>query len=238
MDSKNQNANIAYKTRQLIFKALSDGQWHQNMELISTTKLNYRTLTKHLKKMTETQIIEKKKDIINGKRAVLFKTTTHGALYIDSMMFRKLYSDNIDKVLEESKDPLMMLNVIHNWSQLNFIQILKLIKNNIITNSNTLNYLEEFLLWDDYQYSTMKLIEATTKNIDKININELLMSQVIKQKEIAEKPTDTLMIKTLDNIIKLTHNRNNKQPTLNINNTKTNNQQNNFKLTHNNQTRR
>jgi DNA-binding IclR family transcriptional regulator len=114
MNPKNQNPTKEYNKRQTnekkkkiaqesIFKALSDGQWHQNVELLSTTKLSSPTLHKHLKTMTKNQLIEKKTDIINGKHAVLFKAETYLLSYIEGKKAREYFSDNVDAILEETK---------------------------------------------------------------------------------------------------------------------------------------
>lgn len=56
MNSKSQNTgmgsyqeNKAHYAQRAIFKALSDGQWHRNMNLKEITKLSSRTLAKHFR---------------------------------------------------------------------------------------------------------------------------------------------------------------------------------------------
>jgi hypothetical protein len=47
-------------------------------------------------------------------------------------------------------------------------------------------YFEEFYLWDYYEYFTKKLIAATVKIVDKIDIKQLLLAQAEDQKEFWE----------------------------------------------------
>jgi hypothetical protein len=83
-------------------------------------------------------------------------------------------------MLQETKNPLVILDLIHLWSQENFLLILRQIKNKKI-NSNNLYFIENFYLWDYYQFFTMKLIAATAKIIDEIDIDRIASSLIKEQ---------------------------------------------------------
>jgi DNA-binding transcriptional ArsR family regulator len=191
MSPLNENDRKELTIRNSIFDALSDEEWHRITELRSTinekrltlkntTKLSSRTLDKHLDKMVETQLIEKKKDVIKGKYAVLYKATPEVIEYVRSNILRKGFSDNLDGMLEETKNPLVILDMIHLWSQENFLLILRQIKNKKIDNDN-LHFIEEAYLWYDYEFFTMKLIAATAKIIDEIDIDRIATSLIKEQ---------------------------------------------------------
>ena len=185
MDS---NTEKEYYARRAIFKALSDEQWHRNMELKATTKLSSRTLAKHLDKMVEQQMIEKKTDMESGKypHPVLYKAVPQTIYYIRFSMFREEFSKNIDAILKETKDPLLILDMIHNWYQLIFLKILGGIRENKNMTFEERDWHEEVILFPIYRDCTFALIEATTKIISEIDISQLLMLQAKRQKIIFE----------------------------------------------------
>jgi hypothetical protein len=200
MNPENQNKNKVYNERQTntkkaynaqksIFKALSDGQWHQKKELLSTTKLNFRTLDKHLTTMTKNQLIERDdKKIINGKHAILYKAESHTLSYIELSKLDEQFSNNIDTILEETKNnPLIILDMIHQLNQLAFLIILeKIQKNKETTTWEDVEYLEDIYMEIHYQILTRMLMKATIKIIDKIDIEQIQISTAKMQKEFWE----------------------------------------------------
>jgi DNA-binding transcriptional ArsR family regulator len=184
MDS---NTEKEYYARRSIFKALSDKQWHRNMELKATTKLSSRTLAKHLDKMVEQKMIEKKTDIESGKypHPVLYKALPGTIDYIRFSMFREEFSKNIDAILKETKDPLLILDTIHNWYQLIFLKILEGMQEKKMTFEER-DWHEEVILFPIYRDCTFALIEATAKIIDEIDISQLLILQAKRQKILFE----------------------------------------------------
>jgi hypothetical protein len=179
--------NKAHESRQAIYKVLADGQWHRNMELKKATGLSSRTLAKHLEKVTKLMYVERKEDVKSGQYPVpVFYKANDQFLndYIKPNQMRKKFSDDIYKMLDESKDPLMILDMIHDFSILDFIKILKEIQIKKKISWEEIDFLEEAFLWYNYKYFTMYLIAATRKIIDKIDIDQLLISQAKRQKEI------------------------------------------------------
>lgn len=160
------------------------------MELKKTTKSS-STLNKHLKQMIEHQTIEKKIDTECGEypHPVLYKAHPEIITYIKMSMFREEFYDKIGTILKESNDPLMILDIIHNWSQLTFIKILEQIQKdkniNFERKWKRIEYLGRAFLWANYEFFTLDLITATLKIINEIDINKLLIAQAKRQKEMA-----------------------------------------------------
>jgi len=178
----------AYCAQRSILKALSDGQWHRNMELKETSKLSSRTLAKHLDMLQKARVIVKKRDVESGKYPVpvFYKAQDILLIYMRSSLLREEFSNKVDAMTEETRDPLMILDVIHDFSQLAFIRILRQIQEDKKITWEQRNFLEEFFLWSNYKYFTMELIEASMRIVDKIDIDQLLMSQAKRKKEACE----------------------------------------------------
>ena len=122
----------------------------------NTTKLNFRTLDKHLIAMTKNQLVERKPDVINGKYAVLYKAQPNTISYMELSKLNEEFSNNIESILEETgNNPLMILDMIHQLNQLAFITIMEQIqKNKQKLNPSDVEYLEDVYLEINYQILT------------------------------------------------------------------------------------
>jgi len=186
MKNRKQNIGIgkwhkvkAYKAERSILKALSDGQWHRYMELKQKTELSSRTLTKHLDYMKKTQIIERKEDIESKKYPVpvLYKATPELTTYIKASIAREKFANGLEPALNDCKDPLFLLDGIHAASQLGFIDLLTHIQQNNIDTDDKINFFLECFLWANYEQFTHKLIDASRKIINDLNITQLRIDQ-------------------------------------------------------------
>jgi DNA-binding HxlR family transcriptional regulator len=174
-----------YNTQLTILEALFDGELHQNMELKTKTKLSSNSLTKSLKEMVKIKVIEKKEDVKNGKYAVLYKITQDPLIYMMAINIWKNCRKQINEMLKQHEDPLFILKKIQDANQLLFAQILEQIKINKEANEinpEEIKFLEEVLLFQNYRNLTRELITATTKIINKINIDGLFDSQYKRHK--------------------------------------------------------
>lgn len=182
----------AYDAQRSIFKALSDGQPHRNMELKEKTKLSPRTLDKHLDKLVELGVVNKQKDTQSGAYPypVFYKATNDLLKYIKSSLLRDDFSETIDGMIQETKDPLMILEVIHEYSQLAFIKILKEIQAKKAMDFERRQFLEEIFLWSNYRHFTMELIEASLKIADTLKMDELLIKQTERLRNQYQKIID------------------------------------------------
>jgi hypothetical protein len=167
--------------------ALSDAQWHRNMELIRETKLSSRTLGKHLDTLTNGQFIEKKTDVINGKHAVLFKAKPDFITYIKLLMLKAREINSLEPALNRTHDPLRILDLIHFRSQTYFLDLLTQIQQKKNITKEEINLRAEYYLWSTYKESTSQLIEASLKIIDKIDITQLLINQAKRQRKDPKK---------------------------------------------------
>ena len=175
----NWHIDKAYKSKWLILKTLSDGQWHRNMELKQKTELSSRTLAKHLNHMINIKIIERKEDIKSRKYPVpvLYKATPELTTYVKARIAREEFANGLESALNETKDPLFLLDGIHATSQLYFIELLNQIQQNNITTDEQINFFAECFLWANYKQFTHKLIEASRKIINDLNITQLKIDQ-------------------------------------------------------------
>lgn len=173
----------AYNAKWSILKALSDGQWHRNMELKEKTKLSSRTLAKHLSHMTNLQYIERKTDTKSRKYPipVLYKATPELVTYVKTTISREEISNMFESALDESKDPLTLLEGIHAASQASFIELLTLIQQNKIVTNEQINFYAECFLWADYKQFTFKLIEESRKIVNDLDFTQLLINQAKRQ---------------------------------------------------------
>jgi len=158
------------------------------MELKEKTKLSSRTLAKHLNQMTNLQIIEKKTDVESGKYPVpvLYKATPELTTYIKASITREEVANTLEPALNESKDPLRILEAIHASSQLYFIELLTQIQQNKIVTNEQISFFAECFLWANYKQYTSKLIEASRKIINDLNITQSLINQAKRQTRISE----------------------------------------------------
>ena len=187
MKNRKQNTGIgnwhkdkASKAKWSILKALSDGQWHRNMELKEETKLGSRALSEHLKHMTNIQIIERKEDVESGKYPVpvLYKATPELKTCIQASIAREEFVNGLEPALNACKDPLFLLDAIHAFSQLGFLDLLTYIQqNNIETNEFAINIFAEIAIWRYYKQFIHKLIDASRKIINDLNITQLRIDQ-------------------------------------------------------------
>jgi len=186
----NWHKNKAYEAKWKILIALSDGQWHRYMELKQKTELSSRTLTKHLDHMKNIQIIEKKADIESGEYPypVFYKATPELKIYVNATITRKKVLNGLEPAVNQSKDPLIVLDGIHAVSQLGFLDLLTYIQqNNIKTNEPAINFFAEIAIWGYYKQYIYKLINASRKIVNDLNITQLLINQAKRQIEIYEK---------------------------------------------------
>lgn len=157
------------------------------MELKDKTKLSSRTLDKHLDKMKEHHFIEKKEAVESGKYAVLFKAEPEFTSYIKANMTRQEIANQLEPALNETKDPLVILDAINANSQLYFIELLKRIQQNKNITNEEINFFAELFLWANYKQYTSKLIEASRKIIDDLDINQSLINQAKREIRVSEK---------------------------------------------------
>src|SRR5665648_541916 len=160
-----------YTAQRVIIKALFDGQWHRNMELKQKTKLSSRTLAKHLDEMVKAEVVERRVDNDSGKYPipVLYKAKPVLLAYTKSSLLREEFSEKVETMLQETKDPLVILEVIHEYSQLGFLRLLGEIKSNRKISDEQIDFFEEVFLWSSYKSFMFDLVEATRKIIDTID---------------------------------------------------------------------
>jgi hypothetical protein len=126
-------------------------------------------------------MIEKKEDVKNGRYTVLFKAIPQLVTEIKASVSRQELVNGLEPALDESKDPLVILDMIHAVSQVYFIGLLEEIQQNKNISTEKINFFEECFLWPNYKQYTSKLIEASRKIINDLNITQLLINQAKRQ---------------------------------------------------------
>ena len=151
------------------------------MELEEKTKLSSRTLAKHLNEMTEIQAIERKTDVESGKYPVpvLYRTTPELQEFINANKLRTMVTDGIEPMLDETKDPLFVLDIFHITNQTFFLLLLEKIQKGDITTREKINFLGKYYIWENCREWIPKLIEASCKIINEIDFIQLLKRQAI-----------------------------------------------------------
>lgn len=159
------------------------------MELKERTKLSSRTLAKHLDKMTHLQSIEKKIDVESGNYPypVYYKAEPELVTYIKANISRQEIANQLEPALNESKDPLVLLDAIHEISQAYFIELLTRIQENKNITNEEINFFGECFLWTNYKQYTSKLIEASRKITGDVNILQCLINQAEREIRTSEK---------------------------------------------------
>jgi hypothetical protein len=159
------------------------------MELKEKTKLSSRTLDKHLDKMIDLQIIERKKDAESGNYPypVYFKARPELVTYIKATTSRQELADGLEPALLETRDPLRILELIHAGSQVYFIELLTRIQQNRNITNEEIYFFGECFLWTNYKQYMSKLIEASRKIIDDVNIKQCLINQAKREIRVSTK---------------------------------------------------
>jgi DNA-binding HxlR family transcriptional regulator len=165
--------------QQLILLILSDAQWHRNKELKEKTKLTPRTLSKHLNELEkELHWVERREDKESGEypHPVLYRATDTILSYT---IYMKSVFDSVDIIqaeLQETKDPLQILEVIHKINEYYFTLILETIQKNKSASSKWLDSFMSLIYYSPYEIYTKEIIRAFTEaaqfgtqfNIDKL----------------------------------------------------------------------
>jgi hypothetical protein len=163
------------------------------MELIKETKLSSRTVNKHLEQLIHAQLIEKRSDIQNGKYAVLFRVKPELMHYVKNGILRRRIADDMENLLSETKgDPLPILELIHENNQLYFLDLLERIQRNKNMPDEQIQYFTDIFLLAPYRQWTTKLIEASLKTIDKIDINQAVLEHLKRQTRVSLKTLEKL----------------------------------------------
>ena len=193
MRNRKQNRGIGdYQIKQAeeakwkILEALADGDWYRYKEIREKTNLSSRTLTKHLDRLQEIPIVERKEDVESGKYPVpvLYRIISPFDTYVNAKVFRERFADDIEEMLDETKDPLVILDIIHTFSHTGFVQLLTEIKERDEISNNELCFFGECFLWGNYKILIARLMGESRKLKNELNILQFLKNQAERQIEL------------------------------------------------------
>lgn len=148
-----------------------------------------RTLDKHLKRMVKIPLIERKEDVESGKYPipVFYRIKSPFDTYVNAKLSRERFADHIEEMLAETKDPLVILDVIHVLSHERFVELLKEIQERDKISNNELFFFGECFLWGNYKILITRLMGESRKLKNELNIPQLLINQAERQTEVYTK---------------------------------------------------
>lgn len=166
----------AQKTIMKILRVLSDGKPHQYSELKKETQLNSPTLSKHLKRLTQTKLIERKMNRDNGKYPppVYYTAKPPALLQLKIISMAEQEMQEIEKIISDpKKTPLDVLDQINMKNNALILWALAQCKENKDIPKEFVVFVLEIAVWDPYMVLTSHLVEASKKIIENVDIGEL-----------------------------------------------------------------
>ena len=133
------------------------------------------------------------RDVKSGKYPVpiLYKAPPKFAEYIQILISKEEAANHLVLALNETRDPLAILDLIHASSQIFFLEMIEIIRQHKNFPEEKVSILEDTFLWAPYKEYTFKLIEASHKIIDEFNITQLLINQAKRQIEVSKMCLET-----------------------------------------------
>ena len=176
----------AEKAEWAILKVLADGEWHRNKDLREKTELSSRTLDKRLKRLVKISVVERKEDVESGKYPVpvLYRLVSAFVTYVNAKLLREQFVDKIEGILDETKDPLVILDMIHAFSHTGFVHLLEEIKERDEITNDELFFFGECFLWGHYKILIARLMGESRKLKNELNVPLLLKNQAERQIEV------------------------------------------------------
>jgi len=171
------NIDKKIESTKRILNVLSDEKWHKYGELLEKANLSSRTLTKRLDYLKGCNLIKREE---REYPSAYYKAEPELVTYTEAKFsLEKLYQQ-IEPVLLETKNPFLVLDIINAGCQ----GALKLTIGKLMEEKNTpehkLHFLLDLFVWEPYRVLTWKLVEATKKNIDKIDFKDV--TEYLKKK--------------------------------------------------------
>jgi DNA-binding transcriptional ArsR family regulator len=181
--------NKATKAKEAILKVLVDGEWHQYKEIKEKAELSNPTLSKHLKEFKKG--IEKKEDE-KDSRIVYYRLKD--TYLTPAVALSETFADmKVQKeVLLMTKDPLLVMEQINNYTNFGLTALLKILKNEVKTAesdsavNSTILFLLESWIWQPYKLRTAFLIDEAKKILNDIDIQQLENKIEDRRKELLE----------------------------------------------------
>ena len=178
------NLELATEAGMSILKALSDESWHKYKEILEETEISSRTLTKHLKRLEKCKLIQKER---KKYPFVYYKAEPELVTWTEAIVSMEELSQKIEPVLLETKDPLLVLSLIEMYCRGNLALTFFKIKEDTKVPDYKLRFLLDLFVWEPYRVLTWKLVEASKKHMNEINLEKNLMKRLEKLKEKIEK---------------------------------------------------
>lgn len=182
------NTDKKIESLKSILKALSDEEWHKYSELLKRTQISSRTLTNHLDFLRECKLIKREE---REYPSAYYKAEPELVTYTEAAFSLEEFSQQIEPVLIETKNPFLVLNLIDTKCKAILeITIIK-IKQEKNVPDHKLRFLLDLFVWEPYRILTWKLIEATKKHIDEIPF-EFEPEKLLEKMNELEKIVDEL----------------------------------------------
>jgi DNA-binding transcriptional ArsR family regulator len=182
------NLEKASEALMKILRVLSDENWHQNSELAEKTGISSATLSKHLKNLRKLKLAQLKVDYESGKypEPHYYKAEPELVTYSEAKIRTLELSEHIEPSLLESRDPLMLLEIIHLSSEANLELLLRQMKEEKNLSESKMSFLAELFVWEPFIVLSWKLLESTRKIVDEIDFTKLQKDQVKRMKLVTD----------------------------------------------------
>jgi DNA-binding HxlR family transcriptional regulator len=172
-----------------IAKFLSDEKPHQFKEIKKATKLSPPTLSKRLKELVEVGLVNKKVDTKSGKYPYPVYYTATGELsdFAKTAMFVEEASAGIEEAISAEKQPLLLLDALHMANTVEMVMILKELKKDKSRLRPDMIFNWQLWALEPYRALSLKIIEASAKVIEKIDIDQIQKTQLEAWKYVGTK---------------------------------------------------
>ncbi|MGD0029480.1 MAG: winged helix-turn-helix domain-containing protein [Candidatus Bathyarchaeia archaeon] len=156
-----------------ILHVIRDGEWHQYKDIKKETDLSPPILAKHLKELR--RFIEKKEGE-EDNRETYYKANSALMSAFFQMDLTNAEWEDIEEQFLKSKDLSFALEQLNTATNLNIIMALTNIKskNFDIGNPEVVQLFFETFVFSPYEILVSKLVEASKKIIDDIDLNQVM----------------------------------------------------------------
>jgi len=172
-------ATQAQESSLRIAKFLSDKKPHQFKEIKKETKLSPPTLSKRLKELVEVRLVNKKVDTKSGRYPypVYYTATEELSDFAKTAMFIDEASARIEEAISADKQPLLLLDGLHMANTANMVMILRELKKDKSRLRPDMIFNWELWTLEPYRALSLKIIEASAKEINEIDIDQIQKTQ-------------------------------------------------------------
>lgn len=176
---------------------LYDGEWHRIIELQKNTCLSTRTLYKRLEELENLKLIERKEGKEKGKYAVYYRAFPEWQLCFKYSLLADDVANELTREVRLGKDPLIALETINNYVELNVLIFIYYMQKDKLhfSNEELSSYLRlwmDIVLWKPFKQFTLTAMDETLKILDEIDIAQIAKSQMFRLQETSKSNAEAI----------------------------------------------